>query len=133
MKTFFHATALTFIAAALIGCAAVMTHPSAISVPSSLSMEQVGQAVRKALVGRGWMITSNTGHSYTAQLSGNGWQVTIKTPYNSQQVNIEYVKSYGLDYDTSGPQTTINRHWNSWMAYLTQDISQNLARMASQS
>ena len=124
---------VVLVTAALIlaGCAtASMMHLHPIAVPASLSKTQVGHAVRQALIGRGWVITGAAGNSYTAELTGHGWKATIRTPYNTQRVEVRYVSSRGLDYKNENGKESINHHWNNWMVALRHDIRANLSNEA---
>jgi hypothetical protein len=139
----------------LAGCATdKMTHPQPVAVPAGLTQVQVGEAVKAALVGHGWVLTDSTDTSYTASLTGNGWEATIRTPYDTREIKIEYVSSKGLDHhlqksssqtgscvynltcngtlsnESGGEVEVINRHWNNWMTALTHDIRANLAKAA---
>ena len=115
----------------LAGCVtASMMHLRPIAVPASLSRAQVGHAIRQALVGRGWVITGAGKNSYTAVLTGHGWKATIRTPYNTQHVEVQYVSSRGLDHRKENGGETINHHWNNWMVALRHDIRANLSNEA---
>lgn len=124
---------VTFTAAAMMlsGCVtASMMHLHPIAVPASLSKAQVGHAVHQALIGRGWIITSAASNSYTAELTGHGWKATIRTPYNTEHVEVRYVSSRGLDHEKKNGNETINHHWNNWMVALRHDIRANLSNEA---
>lgn len=117
----------------LAGCiTAKMVHPKPIQVPAGLTQAQVAKAVQNSLIGRRWMVIGSTSNSYTAKLTGNDWEATIRTVYDTKQVEIEYVDSKGLNHIVKSVYgyEIINRHWNSWMKYLTQDIQTRLAAEA---
>lgn len=130
MKKTLHATLALLFVTTIFGCTTTtMVRPGPINVPDSLSQQQVSEAVEKALLDKGWILTAKTADSYQAQLSGGGWQVTIRTLFNTRNVEIQYIKSRGLKYKKEdNGEETINRHWNSWMIYLTHAIKDNLSR-----
>lgn len=124
---------VVFTAAALMlaGCVtADMMHLHPISVPSRLNNAQVGHAVKKALLGRGWVITGTRPHAYTAVLTGDGWKAKVRAHYNTEQVVVRYVSSRGLEHKQQNGKETINHHWNNWMVALRHDIRANLSSEA---
>lgn len=116
------------VAAAIAGvaaCTTTMMHPKPIEVPPGLSLAQVNTAVAKALLGRGWMITDATKHSYDARLSGDDWEANIRVKFNTERVIINYLSSKGLGHTPSN--NVISFHWNIWMRNLEHDIPAQLA------
>lgn len=107
-----------------------MVRSQPLAVPSGLTKAQVSDSVKKALAGRGWVLTGSTADSYMAKLTGNGWEATVRTVYDTHEVRLEYAGSRGLNHSQKNGTETINRHWNSWMSYLTQDIRANMAAQA---
>jgi len=147
--------ALLFVA----GCTtAPMLHPRPVAIPPGIAPMQVQHAIRRALIGRGWIIIGHRPGSYTAKLIGNSWSARIRVGYTVHDIRLYYLGSRGLDYHKTHVTThkppaspnwydwnrksaqrkgvqrksvaIINRHWNNWVVALTHDLRTNLAVLA---
>lgn len=159
MKFRFYLLLLLPVLLLLAGCTtAPMLHPQPVAIPAGISPLLVKQAIRKALIGRGWIITGHPPGSYTAKLTGNGWSARIRVSYTAHDIRIHYLGSRGLNYHKTSvtaheqpaspnwydwnrqstprkiakrkPVEIINHHWNNWTVALVHDLRANLAALA---
>lgn len=94
---------------------------------SSLTLEQVEQAILTGMAVRGWRPRTRQPGLITAELNLRQHQAVIEIPYDHTQYAIRYVSSDNMDESKSGER--IHRNYNRWVRNLDADIQKKLTLM----
>ena len=86
-------------------------------------LKEIGVAVRKALIGRGWQVTEMEKGEIHATLRVRSHVAKVKVTFNREQLSIEYVDSANLGYRVKGGIPYIHGNYNRWISLLERDIS----------
>lgn len=103
-----------------------LVDPAPVAVPAGMTDEMVVKDIKRALAGRGWVITAEEPGKIDAELNLREHWAKIKVTWDGQRVQYSYVDSRNLDYATKRGQPYIHRNFLGWMSYLQQDTSTNL-------
>jgi hypothetical protein len=104
-----------------------LADPPPIDVPAGLTAVQVSKAVKGALVGRGWAVTSERADGIDSTLTGNDYTANIHVAFDTRQIKITYVGSTNLKYEVKkNGQRMIHTNYMGWMRYLSGDIGRDL-------
>ncbi|MCR5537529.1 MAG: hypothetical protein K6F05_09040 [Succinivibrio sp.] len=95
------------------------------SVPSSLSIEQVQNAIERACVQYRWSIDSKTPGIIRARQYMNKWGAVVNIHYDRNSYHIYLAEAYGLRYNQA--RHTIHGHYNTWVSNLAQAINEQLS------
>lgn len=106
--------------------AAELVNPPPIVVPDDLSYEQIEKDIKRAMVGRGWLVEEESDGEITAVLRLRSHVARILIEYSSEKVNISYVSSENLKYREKKGKRTIHKNYLSWINNLASDINKNL-------
>jgi hypothetical protein len=101
-----------------------------VQVPQGLTQEQVAEAVKATLLGRGWAINSQRPGVINSTLYIREHTATINAIYDTEQVQFKYVDSTNLDYSESNGERQIHRNYNSWIDNLVNDLRVKLSGIA---
>jgi len=103
-----------------------LTDPQPLAVPAGLKVEQVSKAVRGALAGRGWTVTSEEPGHIVSTLNVREHMAKIDIVYDVQTIKISYLDSGELMYAQKKGQRVIHRNYLSWIQNLVNDMNRNL-------
>jgi hypothetical protein len=107
-----------------------LKEPAPVQVPQGLTQEQVAEAVKATLLGRGWAINSQRAGVINSTLYIREHTATINAIYDIEQVQLKYVDSTNLDYSESNGERQIHRNYNSWIDNLVNDLRVKLSGLA---
>lgn len=109
--------------------------PTIVRLPEGATEEQVGKAVKLALIGRGWEIERETASSVDAIIDHRLQRIVIRVLYTSRGATIHFVagREAIIENRASGP---IVKYWGNpspylyerWVANLAKDIPVHLRR-----
>ena len=108
-----------------------LTDPQPLAVPAGLKVEQVSKAVRGALAGRGWTVTSEEPGHIVSTLNVREHMAKIDIVYDVQTIKISYLESGELMYAQKEGQRVIHRNYLSWIQNLVNDMNRNLVLVQS--
>jgi hypothetical protein len=108
-----------------------LTDPEPIAVPAGLKIEQITKAIKAALVGRAWAVTSeDTGH-IVSTLNLREHMAKIDIVYDVQTIRIKYLDSGELLYAEKKGQRMIHHNYLNWIQNLVNDMNRNLMLVQS--
>ena len=90
------------------------------------TMKKVEAAIKKALIGRRWMVKKSDRGEIHATLKVRSHTAKIIIHYSRSKVRFEYVSSVNLDYRVKKGTPMIHRNYNNWVTYLERDIMNTL-------
>lgn len=103
-----------------------LADPEPIAVPAGLKLEQVGKAIKAALLGRAWAVTEeNPGH-IVSTINVREHMAKIDIVYDLQTVRIKYLDSGELMYAEKKGTRMIHRNYLNWIQNLVNDMNRNL-------
>jgi hypothetical protein len=108
-----------------------LTDPQPIAVPAGLKIEQVSKAIRAALAGRGWAVTSEEPGHIVSTLNVREHMAKIDIVYDTQTIAIKYLESGELMYAEKKGQRVIHRNYLNWILNLVNDMNRNLVLVQS--
>jgi hypothetical protein len=108
-----------------------LTDPEPIAVPAGLRIEQVTKAIKAALVGRTWRVTSEEPGHIVSTLNLREHMAKIDIAYDVQTIRIKYLDSGELMYADRKGQRVIHRNYLTWIQNLVNDMSRNLTLVQS--
>jgi hypothetical protein len=108
-----------------------LTDPQPIAVPAGLKVEQVSKAIRAALAGRAWAVTSEEPGHIVSTLNVREHMAKIDIVYDLQTITIKYLESGELMYAEKKGQRVIHRNYLNWILNLVNDMNRNLVLVQS--
>jgi len=108
-----------------------LTDPQPIAVPAGLKVEQVSKAIRAALAGRAWTVTSEEPGHIVSTLNVREHMAKIDIVYDVQTIAIKYLESGELMYAEKKGQRMIHRNYLNWILNLVNDMNRNLVLVQS--
>jgi hypothetical protein len=108
-----------------------LTDPQQIAVPAGLKVEQVSKAIRAALAGRAWAVTSEEPGHIVSTLNVREHMAKIDIVYDLQTITIKYLESGELMYAEKKGQRMIHRNYLNWILNLVNDMNRNLVLVQS--
>jgi hypothetical protein len=127
-------SALLLVSAAvfLMGARQVpLTDPQPIAVPAGLKVEQVSKAIRAALAGRAWAVSSDEPGHIVSTINVREHMAKIDIVYDLQTIKIKYLESGELMYAEKKGQRMIHRNYLNWILNLVNDMNRNLVLVQS--
>lgn len=103
-----------------------LINPDPIAVPTGLTEFQITSDTKRALISRGWVVSSETAGKIDATLNIRSHVARIAIYHDLKQVRIEYVSSENLDYKEKNGTRYIHRNYLSWVKNVASDISKNM-------
>lgn len=88
------------------------------SAAQGTSSKQIGDAIRRAGAGRGWVMKRRGPGKIEATLNIRVHTAVVEVSYNKKTFSINYKDSDNLSYDNG----SIHRNYNSWVKNLRQAI-----------
>ena len=104
---------------------AELVDPDAVAIPSGLDHEQVVKDIKRALIGRGWSITTEQPGEIQSTLNLREHVARIRVSYDAGQVKLAYVDSANLDYKEKGGKRYIHSNYLGWIGFLVNDLNTN--------
>ena len=108
-----------------------LADPQPIAVPAGLKVEQVSKAIRAALAGRAWAVTSEEPGHIVSTLNVREHMAKIDIVYDLQTIAIKYLESGELMYAEKKGQRMIHRNYLNWILNLVNDMNRNLVLVQS--
>lgn len=105
---------------------AELVDPAPLAIPAGLTQAQVTKEIKRALVGRGWELTTEQPGQIDSTLHLREHVARIKVTYDDNQVRIAYVDSSNLDYMDKRGTRYIHPNYLGWIGFLVNDIGTNL-------
>jgi len=110
---------------------APLVDPDPVSIPSGLSDEQIVKDIKRALIGRGWSITTEQPGEIQSTLHLRDHVARIKVTYDAKQVRLAYMDSSNLDYKLKRGQPVIHGNYLGWIGFLVNDLNTNFTVSAA--
>lgn len=111
---------------------AELRDPDPVAIPSGVGQDKVVKDIKRALVGRGWAVTSEQPGQIDSTLNLREHVARIRVTYDAQQVRFAYVDSVNLDYKERKGKRFIHRNYLGWVGYLVRDLATNLQISSNQ-
>jgi hypothetical protein len=108
-----------------------LADPAPLAVPAGLKIEQVGKAIKAALVGRTWQVTADEPGHIVSTINVREHMAKIDIVYDLQSIKITYVDSGELMYAEKKGQRMIHRNYLNWIQNLVNDMNRNLMLVQS--
>ncbi len=108
-----------------------LTDPAPVAVPAGLTTEKVAKAIKAALAGRTWAVTSEEPGHIVSTLNLREHMAKIDIVYDLQTVKIRYLDSGELMYAEKKGTRMIHRNYLSWIQNLINDMSRNFVLVQS--
>ncbi|HEY7638490.1 MAG TPA: hypothetical protein VH814_02110 [Steroidobacteraceae bacterium] len=105
---------------------APLVDPEPVAVPAGLKLEQVTKAVKAALVGRTWAVTSEEPGHIVSTLNVREHMAKIDIVYDVRTIKIKYLDSGELMYAEKKGQRMIHHNYLNWVQNLVNDMNRNL-------
>ncbi len=113
--------------AVLLMGAARLVDPPPVDTPAALSQKEVTSVVRKTLVKRGWMLTSDSGDVIAATLNVRAHVVKLKFTMADKRIRIGYVDSVNMDYKVNSKgEASIHKKYPAWINNLITAFQQEM-------
>jgi hypothetical protein len=104
---------------------APLIDPDPVAIPAGLSQEQVVKDIKRALIGRGWSVTTEQPGEIQSTLNLRDHVARIKVSYDAQQVRLAYMDSSNLDYKLKRGKPVIHGNYLGWIGFLVNDLNTN--------
>jgi len=108
-----------------------LTDPDPIAIPAGLKIEQVTKAIKAALAGRTWAVTSEEPGHIVSTLNLREHMAKIDIVYDVQTIKITYLDSGELLYAENKGQRMIHHNYLAWIQNLVTDMNRNLMLLQS--
>lgn len=105
---------------------APLTDPDPVAIPAGLTAEQIAADIKRALIGRGWVVTGEAPGQIDSTLHLREHIARIQVTYDDQHVRLAYVDSNNLDYEVQRGKPYIHSNYLGWIGYLVSDLSTNM-------
>lgn len=109
------------------GSSVELIDPAPITVPAGVADDAVAGAIKRALLGRGWGITTERPGEIQSTLFLRGHEARIALRHDAREVRIAYLDSAHLDYEEAEGKRWIHSNYLGWIGFLVNDIKANLA------
>jgi hypothetical protein len=110
---------------------APLVNPDPIAIPPKTSSAEVAKIVKKALVGRKWVVSEDKPGAIKATLLVREHKARIAIDWNAKDIRISYIDSENLNYTEKKGEKLIHQNYNSWINNLVVDISGELTLLGT--
>jgi hypothetical protein len=100
--------------------------PNPVLVPANMKSEDLVKNIKRALVGRGWVIEKESAGKIDAVLYLRSHVARVSLNYSDKDVKLVYVSSENLDYKEKNGKRYIHKNYLSWVNNVMMDINKNL-------
>jgi hypothetical protein len=104
---------------------AQLVDPDPVAIPAGLDGTQVVKDIKRALIGRGWSITTEQPGEIQSTLNLREHVARIKVDYDATQVRLSYMDSANLDYVEKKGKRYIHSNYLGWIGFLINDLNTN--------
>lgn len=104
---------------------AELKDPAPVAIPADLPQAQVVKDIKRALLGRGWAVSTEQPGEIQATLNLREHQARIRVDYDATQVRLAYLDSRNLDYREKKGTRLIHSNYLNWINYLVHDLDTN--------
>jgi hypothetical protein len=105
---------------------APLVNPDPIAIPAKIKSDQVSRIIKKALVGRKWIVSEDKPGAIKATLLVREHKARIAIDWNAKDIRISYIDSENLNYTEKNGNKLIHQNYNGWINNLVVDISGEL-------
>ena len=105
---------------------ALLTDPAPVSIPAGLSQEKAVKDIKRALIGRGWAITSERPGEIESTLNLRTHVAKVRVTWDAREVRIAYVSSVDLDYKERNGKRYIHPNYLGWVGNIAKDMTTNM-------
>jgi hypothetical protein len=122
--------ALAILLLTVAGCAQPIRNVSNAPIAASTSarsLESVGNAIKQAGAGLGWIMKQQEPGKIIGTLNLRAHQAVVDITYDTSTYSINYADSSNLKYDQKSG--TIHKNYNGWIENLNRAIKTNLANI----
>ncbi len=119
------AFSLFAITGTVLARSAPLVDPDPIAIPAGLTQEQVAKDIKRALIARGWSVTSEQPGQIDSTLHLRTHTARIQATYDDKQVRLAYVSSEELGYKEKNGKRSIHPNYLGWVGFLVNDINTN--------
>lgn len=105
---------------------APLVNPDPIAIPPKATSADVTRIVKKALVGRKWIVSEDKPGAIKATLLLRDHKARIAIDWDTKTIRISYLDSENLNYVEKNGKKLIHQNYNSWINNLVVDISGEL-------
>ncbi|MCK7592375.1 hypothetical protein [Pseudomarimonas salicorniae] len=106
--------------------AAELVDPDPLAVPAGVDGETVATEIKRALIGRGWVVTGEQPGRIDASLHLRAHVARVAISFDTESVRVNYVSSDNLDYREKKGRRYIHKNYLSWVNNVLTDLSRNL-------
>lgn len=106
--------------------AAELVDPAPVAIPGDLTSVQVATEIKRALIGRGWIVNREQPGKIEASLHIRTHVARVAIHYSESQVSLTYLSSDNLDYKEKKGKRMIHKNYLSWVNNIMQDIYKNM-------
>lgn len=103
-----------------------LVDPDPVAVPKGLSMDTVSADIKRALIGRGWIVSNEAPGRIDATLHLRSHVARVAIEFDQTAVRLSYVSSDNLDYREKKGKRYIHKNYLSWVGNVLSDLSKNL-------
>lgn len=103
-----------------------LVDPDPVAVPKGLSMDTVSTDIKRALIGRGWIVSHEAPGQIDATLHLRSHVARVAIEFDATAVRLRYVSSDNLDYREKKGKRYIHKNYLSWVGNVLSDLSKNL-------
>jgi hypothetical protein len=105
---------------------ALLADPAPVSIPAGLSQEKAVKDIKRALIGRGWAITSERPGEIESTLNLRTHVAKVRVTWDTREVRIAYVSSVDLDYKERNGKRYIHPNYLGWVSNIAKDMGTNM-------
>ncbi|HSX58694.1 MAG TPA: hypothetical protein VLF18_00710 [Tahibacter sp.] len=110
---------------------APLVNPDPIAIPPKTPSAEVAKIVKKALVGRKWVVSEDKPGAIKATLLVRDHKARIAIDWNAKDIRISYIDSENLNFMEKDGKKLIHQNYNSWINNLVVDISGELTLLGT--
>lgn len=107
-----------------------LVDPAPVVVPKGISEKVLVKTIKKAFIGRNWMVEKEEDGKITAILYVRSHSARVVASYTAEQVQLSYMSSENLDYSEKKGKRFIHKNYLSWIENVRQDLIKGLQLQA---
>ncbi len=105
---------------------APLVDPPPVAIPAGLSPDKAVKDIKRALIGRGWIITAERPGEIDSSLHLRDHVAKIRVAWDAASVRIAYVDSVNLNYREKKGKKFIHPNYLGWISNIAQDMGTNM-------
>lgn len=111
---------------------APLADPAPVAVPAGLTAEQVTKDIKRALIGRGWVVSEERPGEILATLNLREHVAKVRVTWDTREIRIAYVDSTNLEYSERKGTRYIHPNYLGWVKNIATDMGTNLQLSAAE-